>query len=62
MGKFLKMMHPACKCVELPNADAYGVGTVWQCDCGNIWELKKPVAWGTQWTKLGWWGRRKYER
>ena len=38
-GKFINVVH---KCVPPKIKKSHGIGTVWQCDCGQKFELYQP--------------------
>ncbi len=49
-GKYLKEVHACTKPERMPNQN---IGTIWQCDCGEIYELGYyraiydiPASWG----------------
>lgn len=51
----IKLVPKYCYCPDKPNANDYGLGTVWECDnldCQAHWELREDQRDGRYWTKL----------
>lgn len=35
---------PFCRRCETPDSEGHNCGTIWECDCGRVWELG-PKFW-----------------
>lgn len=49
----IKEVPRPCHCFNKPNIQAYGTGTIWECDdCGARYELSDDQREGKYWMKL----------